>query len=429
MNAILTLAWKDLRLLFRDKVGVFFTLGFPLLMAVLFGYVFAGAGGGGREPVGVALVDLDGTPASAELAKSLAECKDLRVTTLPSADAGREAVRRRRQTAVIFIQPGFGAAAARPFWGAPGKVTLGVDPSRFAEAGLIQGIVMERAFRGFQKLMADPDALGQTLRTGIAAAGDDPSTQPAFLAPMLAAMDAFLSTIPRDTNGDGDGGNPLAGWQPVVVESESIAAVRRGPPNSFAVSFPQGMIWGILGCAAGFGISLVTERTGGTMTRLRLAPLARGHILGGKALACFLSTCLVAALLMVLARTVFGVVPTSTSMLVLGVVCAALGFVGVMMLLSVIGRTEAAAGGIGWAILTVMAMFGGGMVPTFVMPGWMQSASMFSPVRWAMEAVEGGLWRGYSPAEMALPCGLLLTIGVVGFATGAVLMGRMERRG
>ena len=33
MNAILALAIKDLRLLFRDKVGFFFTFFFPLLYA------------------------------------------------------------------------------------------------------------------------------------------------------------------------------------------------------------------------------------------------------------------------------------------------------------------------------------------------------------------------------------------------------------
>lgn len=431
MNAILSLALKDLRLLVRDKVGLFFTLCFPLMLAVLFGYVFAGAGGGGdrkREPLNVAVVDQDGSPAAADFARELQGSGDLRVTPIGSADAARDAVRRRRQTAAIVIEPGFGDAAARPFWGDPGRVTIGVDPSRYAEAGMIQGIVMERAFRGFQKLMSDPAALGRTLRSGVAAEGTDGSPQPAWVGPMLSALETFLATIPP-ADGAGDGGaGAMGGWQPVVVETEAIAAVRSGPPNSFAVSFPQGLIWGILACAATFGISLVVERSGGTLTRLRLAPISRRQILAGKALACFTSTCLVAALLLLIAATVFRVQPTSTPLLVLAVVCSAAGFVGIMMLLSVVGRTEAAAGGIGWGILTVMAMFGGGMVPTFIMPGWMQSVSMLSPVRWAMDALEGSLWRGYAFGDMLLPCGLLIALGVVGFWLGAALMSRMQER-
>ncbi|HRP62893.1 MAG TPA: ABC transporter permease, partial [Phycisphaerales bacterium] len=91
------------------------------------------------------------------------------------------------------------------------------------------------------------------------------------------------------------------------------------------------------------------------------------------------------------------------------------------MLLSVLGKTEAAAGGIGWAVLLVMAMLGGGMVPLFLMPGWMQSISHISPVKWAVLALEGAIWRGFSPAEMLLPCAVLLGVGAGGFLLGSRL--------
>ena len=54
-----------------------------------------------------------------------------------------------------------------------------------------------------------------------------------------------------------------------------------------------------------------------------------------------------------------------------------------------------------------------------VMPAWMQSLSVISPVRWMMLAYEGAIWRGFSIAEMAVPCAILVTIGVVAFALGA----------
>ena len=67
-----------------------------------------------------------------------------------------------------------------------------------------------------------------------------------------------------------------------------------------------------------------------------------------------------------------------------------------MMLISTLGRTEQSASGAGWAILLVMAMLGGGMVPLFVMPAWMATASNVSPVKWAILALEGALWRGFT---------------------------------
>jgi ABC-2 type transport system permease protein len=58
------------------------------------------------------------------------------------------------------------------------------------------------------------------------------------------------------------------------------------------------------------------------------------------------------------------------------------------------------------------------MVPTFVMPAWIQSISFISPIRWTMLAIEGGVWRDYSISEMALPCAILITIGIACFALG-----------
>ena len=97
------------------------------------------------------------------------------------------------------------------------------------------------------------------------------------------------------------------------------------------------------------------------------------------------------------------------------------------MLLSVVARTEQAASGIGWGVLTVMAMLGGGMFPLFLMPPWMLTLSHVSPVKWGIVSIEGAIWRGFSPAEMAVPCAVLLGVGAACFAAGAALLARSER--
>ena len=90
-----------------------------------------------------------------------------------------------------------------------------------------------------------------------------------------------------------------------------------------------------------------------------------------------------------------------------------------MMLVASLGRTEKGAAGAGWAIMMPMSMLGGGMMPLAVMPAWMQPLSVVSPVRWTILAYEGAIWRGFSLAEMALPCAILVGIGAVAFALGA----------
>jgi ABC-2 type transport system permease protein len=66
-----------------------------------------------------------------------------------------------------------------------------------------------------------------------------------------------------------------------------------------------------------------------------------------------------------------------------------------------------------------LAMIGGGSIPLFVMPRWMQTVSSISPFKWAVQALDGAVWRGLTPAQMALPLCVLLGVGVVGFAVGA----------
>ena len=160
--------------------------------------------------------------------------------------------------------------------------------------------------------------------------------------------------------------------------------------------------------------------------RLRSAPITRVHILAGKAGACFSTTVALMTVLFVVAYLCFGVRPDSTVKLAIAVLSIALCFVGIMMCLSVLGKTEQAAGGIGWGVLMGMAMVGGGMVPVFIMPKWLQSISDVSPVRWSILVMEGGIWRGFSFAELLPWCGLLVGTGIVAFAVGVVLFRRVE---
>jgi ABC-2 type transport system permease protein len=49
----------------------------------------------------------------------------------------------------------------------------------------------------------------------------------------------------------------------------------------------------------------------------------------------------------------------------------------------------------------------------------MVSASHLSPIKWAILAYEGAIWRGFTAADMVLPVAILLTVGALAFALGA----------
>jgi ABC-2 type transport system permease protein len=420
MAAVIAIALKDLKLLFRVKAAWFFTLAWPLIVAMIFGALF---GGGNRGPsrMFIAIADEDRTPASQAFVDALAKREGFDVLRTSAAEA-TDLVRRGRRVGAVRIPKGFGEASGRMFFGAPPTVELRIDPSRQAETAMLQGFLLEQAAKRMQTLFEPtPASRGQ-----IAGMLQDVKKQPAGtiagqseLLSMLGSLDAFLDKQPAAQPAAQPGAQPAAGWQPLAIDVTSVERQREGPANGYQITFPQGMQWGILGCMMSFAISLAVERTRGTLTRLLMSPAPSWALLAGKGLACYAAILIVETSLAVIGAAFFGVRPASPGLLVLALLVVPTGFVGLMMLVASLGRTEEGASGAGWALMMPMSMLGGGMIPLAMMPAWIQPFSYASPVRWAIISFEGAIWRGFSLAEMALPCAILIGIGAVAFAIGA----------
>ena len=280
---------------------------------------------------------------------------------------------------------------------------------------MLEGIITRYLVSGFQTIFSDPTVGNEMLakaRQNLEGAGEFPRA--VALRRFLSELGEFNKSIPTDQAAE-------EAWAPASVEVSELVREGKQPPNYFSISFPQGIVWGLMMCAMTFGLGLVTERTGGTLMRLRVAPISRAQILAGKASACFALIMLLQIGLLAIGTLIFGVQIGSPISLVMAVLSSGLCFVGVMMLLSVLGRTEKAASGYATAMMLVFMMVGGGMIPLFVMPNWMQTLSHASPVKWAVLALEGATWRGFDPAQMVLPSVILIAVGAVCFAIGTRL--------
>jgi ABC-2 type transport system permease protein len=416
MRRILALSGKDLRLLYRNRAALFFTTVWPLAVALLFGAIFSGPDEG-MGTIRVAVVDEDRSAASKRFVDRLSKADGLEVTAASREEAATLVRRGRRQAFVLFPK-GFGERGQQMFYGATPEVELGIDPSRKAESGMLEGILMQQAAKEMQTRLNDPAQSQKMADAALAELRKSPAPgslhQPTER--FLTELKAFLGTATKDGGADSPGG---VNWQPIAVKSQPVQQLRSGPVNAFAVTLPQGAVWALVGCAAAFAIGFVAERTRGTLVRLQMAPLTKTDLVAGKALACFLTSVAVVSAVFGVGAVFFQVRPGSLTLLIVAIVCAASAFVGIMMLLAVLGRTEQAVSGSAWAALLLMAMLGGGMVPLFAMPAWMQTVSHVSPVKWAILAFEGAIWRGFSATEMLLPCAILLAVGLVAFAIGA----------
>ncbi|MCA9685073.1 MAG: ABC transporter permease [Myxococcales bacterium] len=351
------LAAKDLRLLLRDRGALFLTFLWPLILAGFFGALGPG--------FGAALEESDAGAGKMVVLivdeDGGAEAKALRAALEEHPRISLEAAELARAEERVGAGEVPAYVHLAPGFADGRSVELGVDPRRAGEAELLSGALELAAYQA-----RDP--------------------QPA------------LTIARRSITGEG-------------------ASAR--PPSPYAVTFPQGVIWAVLACAATFAVSLVHEHDRGTLLRLAVAPLPRWQILAGKGLACLLAILVMAAVLIAAAVLGFGVRPLSWPLLLVAVLATGLGFVGVMTLLAALGRRTASTAGLSWAVLMAMAMVGGGMLPLFLMPPWLQQVAWLSPVSWALRAIEGAVWRGSSLAEIGGACLALLLLGAVSLGFGA----------
>jgi ABC-2 type transport system permease protein len=427
MNRILVLGTKELRLTFRSKMAVFWIFFFPTMFAVFFGVVMSGDGGP-KSPIEIAVVDDAHTAGSSALLEKLRasdavkpfEKDDQGALTL---DRARDRVRQGKSTAFLLIPEGYGASSAA-FWKVDKPLDLGVDPSRKAEAGLLEGVLMQAVFADLGSQFTDPKKALASARESMesvdAAKGMDETTR-LLLKGLLGSVEKFAEKADEKTMAN----SPFSPND--RLRKVDVLPNTDGKPRSpFDMTFPSSITWAMYGCILTFAISIVAERTTGTMTRLRMSPLTSMEIVAGKGIACFTASVIVAVALIVLAKIGFGIRIGSVTNLILAIFSAAYCYTGLMMALASFGRTEKDVSGAAAGVFMPLSMIGGGMIPRAFMPTWMQSVSVISPIRWNIESVEGAIWRNYSLAEMFVPCAVLIVVGTVGLAIGAFTLSRMK---
>ncbi len=459
MRVILTIAAKDLRLLLRDRTNAFFVIVFPLAIAIFFGSIF----GGSSRSIPVAVVIESAGPAATDFANALEKDSTLSVRILPSREEADASVRLGRVAACVIIPKTFDADLEKAMAGSRAIVEVHCDPARQAESGLVVGKLNEHAMRAIVRMFTNPKINSKMLAQSKLALVLNPnmtsqqrervsdvleSVQELFKQQNREAASAAAETskkIAGSVNGDSASNNTENGNVPVStpssatspdpflalpikIQSSTLASESTEPPSTFAVTFPQGLAWGFVGCIGAFGAGMAEERRRGTFMRLLLAPCTIFSVLAGKSLACF-TACVTMSLFMLLVATLgFHVSVQNWFMLALAIATCSFAFSGFTMALSgLFKNNEGSARSAGNAIVLVLVMIGGGTIPIAFMPPFLRAASQGSPFSWAILAIEGAVWRGFAFTEMLAPLGILLFIGALGFVLGNLFIQKSAR--
>src|SRR5262245_9858849 len=223
MRSVLALARKDLRLLFRVRSGLFFTFVWPIVVAVLFGFVFSGQSA--TRALRIVVVDEDETDASRAFVAKLESSGDFIADRSTRAEA-ETMVRRAQRAAYVVLKPGFGVASERRFYGWPRQIEIGIDPARQAEASMIEGLLTKHAMSDMQKLFSDRAGSRKMVESALAEIGTAGNvTAAAPLSRFLGELDTFLGTpLPSNSNGMG-----APNWKPVEITKSAVAREQRGP--------------------------------------------------------------------------------------------------------------------------------------------------------------------------------------------------------
>jgi ABC-2 type transport system permease protein len=446
MRAIVAIALKDLRLLLRDKADLFWVLLFPILIAFFFGSITGG--GGKRAPMPVAIVDEDRTAYSRSIADRLLASEALRAEPA-SLDSARRLVRRGDLVAYVALLRGTSATFGFGGDSASG-IEIGVDPKRTAEREYLRGLVTAALFQSMRSSFGAGGSGREQIDQGLDALRDDPDLDDATRRQrrrLLESLSEFMTVLDSShvdvagTAGGLDAGGPGAAAGPgAAVDSGDFAgsesggpAIRivevadegAGPRSAYEITFPSSIAWALIGVCMSFAVSIVYERITGTFLRLRLAPISRGQVLAGKGLAAFVASMVAVSVVLLLGILVFRVRVADPLLLAAAIASSAFCFTGIMMVIASLGRTPASVSGAGWAVMMVLSMTGGGMIPLIAMPDWMQTVSNFSLVKYAIVSVEGAVWRGFGWGEMLPILAIPLAAGAAGIAIGTrVLVSR-----
>jgi ABC-2 type transport system permease protein len=421
MKKVIFLAVKDLRVLISDRGNIFWVFGFPVIFALFFGAIYSGTdkGPSGME---IAVVNEDNSEFSNAYVSNLESNEALKIIKV-GRDEALERVRKGKVAAAVILNEGFGGGFEALFNKDKPTLEIASDPSRKMESGYLQGLLAKAQFQVLGEKFIDRQWMKGQInlwRNELENSNNPDAEQTDLYLKFIDSFDKLLTDANDENFGTGFDGDIL-NFAKLDVNREY-----EGPLTAFQITFPQAMLWGILGCTATFAISIVKERTNGTFARLRIGPISRAHILAGKGLACFTTCLFISCILFIGAKTIFKMPIGNILLFIPAALCTVLCFVGLMMLICTLGRTEQSVGGAGWAIIMIMAMIGGGMVPLAFMPSWLRPFSHISPVRWSIFALEGAIWRNFSISEMISPCGVLLAIGITAFFLGVFMLRRMD---
>lgn len=422
LPALLALVRKDLQIFVHDRRAMVLTFVVPIAIASFFGYLFGGNADKEREvgKIEIRAIDQDGTSLSRAVIAGLG--RDPALAVRPATlEEGREAVRKGKAAVAVVLPKGFGDAAARSMFDPNAKkpiVGLLHDPSHSGELAMVRGMLTQHAMEAVsaeafggptgEKMLAEQLRDLETPTPGMSS-----EEQESLRQLLTGALD--MNRRSREPATDGAPSTSQRGLgMPFEISAQEVTSQEGVRYNGYAHSFAGMGVQFVLFAAIDLGVAILLERQKGIWKRLRGAPVSRGMLLFGKALSAAFLGLLTFAVMFTFAFVVFGVRISGS---LLGFIAIAISFAFMAaafgLMIASIGKTPQAARGISSLAVLLLVMLGGAWVPSFIFPKWLQTATLITPTRWAVDGFDAMTWRGVGFEGALAPIGVLLLAAAV----------------
>lgn len=427
MRRIAVLIGKDFAIFFADPVAIGLGFVVPLVMILVFGFVFGGSGGSIGE-VDVLAVNQDTGPAGRRLLRDLDALKELRVLQTVGRDsirldssAARRRVEQGKSSVAIIIPQDLSSGLKQ----GEVRLTLLRDPRDPLAGGIVNGLLQRQVFSTFPGLM--PAGLTSQFSSNLEGLNFNRDLRSAIeknfnirFPNTLSTMGMFpdemlLGSDPDSTRtADSNAFNMDAAMQRVfqVKDIEVVGQNIANPGIAQSVAGPAVMF--MLFAVGAIAASLLREMRGGTAGRLLVSGVRPRDLLISKYGYAVLLGSFQLAVMMLYGRLIFqlDIFAHPLALLVM-ILCTAAAMSAVGLFIAALSRTEEQASGYQVVIILAMSAIGGAMFPSFMIPKFIRSLAQLTPVHWAMQGFLNIFWRDQSLAGIALECTVLLGMALL----------------
>lgn len=411
--AALSIAYKDLLILVKNRGVVIQLFLLPILFAAIFSGALGSLGGGGEKDtrIPLAVVNLDSGEAANRFISSLEAAGGVRVESYDQVQA-QAALDEGTIMRFLTIPSGFSANLEA---NQPSTIQIiNHKDARAQETEAVRLVVEGVA----QAMTLESQILFSLQQMGEMQASAPAEFQQAFSTERM--QDQARSQF------------QAAGSQGLVTVTQRIPAQQaeearqaEESPQMEDVTIPGFTVLFVFLTAQTTALSIYNEKKVGSFRRLLAAPISKATMLVGKMLPNLITGILQIVVIFafgVWGMQALGLKPVSLgndpgaltlTLLLLALCSTALGLV-----IAAVAHTEGQIGGLSNLVLWGMAFLGGCFMPLFLLERFLKQAPMVVPHYWAKRALENLMVRGLGLVDVSLELAVLGGFTLLFFAFG-----------